>query len=99
MKTEVKFNVLDVIEEIYLHSRDSHLREPLFELLKDQLAMLSEYLQLTQLQSILFANCFILGYDDASVAGVYRHFGFEEYHLLRLSFLLGDGVNPRNVSI
>ncbi|ROI10049.1 hypothetical protein EGI11_04680 [Chryseobacterium sp. H3056] len=99
MKTEIKFNVLDVIEEIYLHSRDSHLREPLFEMLKDQIAMLSEYLQLTQLQSILFANCFILGYDDASVAGVYRHFGFEEYHLLRLSFLLGDGVNPRNVSI
>lgn len=83
MKTEVKFNVLDVIEEIYLHSRDSHLREPLFELLKDQLAMLSEYLQLTDLQSVLFANCFILGYDDASVAAVFRHFGFEEYKVLR----------------
>ncbi len=83
MKTEVKFNVLDIIEEIYLHSRDSHLREPLFEVLKDQIAMLSEYLHLTELQSVLFANCFILGYDDASVAAVFRHFGFEEYKVLR----------------
>lgn len=83
MKTQVSFSVLDLIEEIYLHSKDSHLREPHFELLKEQLGTLSDYLQLTDLQTVLFANCFILGYDDASAAGVFRHLGFEEYKILR----------------
>lgn len=83
METKVNFNVLDCIERIYKHSEDSHLRDPLFELLKTDLENLSNYLGLTELQSLIFANCFILGYDDAQVIRVFRHFGMAEYSIIR----------------
>jgi len=83
METKVNFNVLDCIEKIYKHSADSHLREPLFELLKHDLENLSNYLGLSELQSLIFANCFILGYDDSQVVRIFRHFGMEEYSIIR----------------
>ena len=41
METKVNFNVLDCIEKIYKHSKDSHLKEPLFDVLKEDLKNLS----------------------------------------------------------
>ena len=83
METKVNFNVLDLIENVYLHSKDSHLREPLFQLLKEDLGKLSGYLQITETQALIFANCFILGYDDSSILRVFEYFGFEEYKIIR----------------
>lgn len=83
METKVNFNVLDCIEKIYLQSKDSHLREPLFEQLKTDLDNLSNYLQLTKIQSLIFANCFILGYGDSQVVEIFTHFGLEEYSIIR----------------
>ena len=83
METKVNFNVLDCIEKIYKHSQDSQLREPLFEVLKEDLKNLSNYLQLTELQSLIFANCFIIGYEDSDLARIFRHFDMKEYSIIR----------------
>ena len=83
METKVNFNVLDCIENIYKHSQDSHLREPLFEVLKEDLKNLSNYLQLTELQSLIFANCFIIGYEDSDLVRIFRHFDMKEYSIIR----------------
>lgn len=83
METKVNFNVLDCIEKIYKHSKDSHLKEPLFDVLKEDLKNLSEYLQLTEIQSLIFANCFIIGYDDSQVSQIFSHFGMADYTIIR----------------
>src|SRR5690554_8024151 len=83
METKVNFNVLDVIEKVYNHSKDSQLRNELFDVLKEDLKLLSDYFQLNETQSLIFANCFIMGFEESSVTEIFAHFGLEKYKMMK----------------
>ncbi len=79
MENKVNFNVLEVIEKVYLHSRDSHLRPALFEVLDNELYLLSEYLHVDRLTALLFANAFTLWYTEGTFNAVFKYFGMNEF--------------------
>lgn len=79
METKVNFNVLETIEKIYLHSKDSHLRPPLFEVLKEDLQKFSDYLHVDELTALIFANAFTIWYKEDSFNEVFNHFGMNEF--------------------
>lgn len=75
-------NNIEIIETIYKHSKDSLLREPFFEVVENEVKHLSTLCQLTPLQTVLFANAIILGYDSSKVQSIITHLGFESYKIL-----------------
>lgn len=83
MEAKVNFNVLDVIEKVYQHSKDSLLRKELFDILKTEVKLLKGYLQLNEIQTIIFANGFILGFEESSLSKIFDHFGLEEYKIMK----------------
>lgn len=82
METKVQFNVLEAIENVYKFSEDSQLRPALFETLSDDLKHLSQYLQLNEMQALLFANAFIISFDSSRMSNVFSHFGLPEYKIV-----------------
>lgn len=82
METKVQFNVLEAIENVYKFSEDSQLRPALFETLGDDLKHLSQYLQLNEMQALLFANAFIISFDSSRMSNVFSHFGLPEYKIV-----------------
>lgn len=83
MEAKVNFNVLDVIEKVYQHSKDSLLRKELFDVLKTELNLLKNYLQLSEIQAVIFANGFILGFEESSLSRIFEHLGLEEYKIMK----------------
>ncbi|WP_373709178.1 hypothetical protein [Kaistella sp.] len=83
MKTKVTFNVLECIETIHQISKGSYLREPLFEALEHQLALLCPYLQLNEIETILFANAFVNWFEDSNFQNVFEHFGMTSFQVLK----------------
>lgn len=75
-------NNIEIIETIYKHSKDSLLREPFFEIVENEVKHLSTLCQLTPLQTVLFANAIILGYDSSNIQSIITHLGFESYKIL-----------------
>lgn len=75
-------NNIEIIETIYKHSKDSLLSEPFFEVVENEVNHLSTLCQLTPLQTVLFANAIILGYDSSNIQSVITHLGFESYKIL-----------------
>lgn len=95
MEAKVNFNVLDVIEKVHNHSKDSQLRNELFDVLKEDLKLLSDYFQLNEIQTVIFANCFILGYEETYLGSVFKHFGMKEYKAIKYKKDI-DLLNSRN---
>lgn len=83
METKVNFNVLDVIEKVYQHSKDSLLRKDLFDILKPELNLLEDYFQINDIQCIIFSNGFILGFEETSLSKIFKYFGLEEYKIMK----------------
>ncbi|MBW7871607.1 MAG: ATP-binding protein [Flavobacteriia bacterium] len=82
METKVQFNVLESIENMYKFSEDSQLRPALFETLGDDLKHLSRYLQVNEMQALLFANAFIVSFEHSRMSNVFSHFGFPDYKMV-----------------
>ncbi len=82
METKVQFNVLETIENVYKYSKDSNLREPLFEVLQSDLQKLSAYFDITEIQAVIMSNAFIFSYGNSSLSAVFNYFGFEDYKLV-----------------
>ena len=59
METKVTFKALDCIENIYNLSRDCHLEKSFFETAKSDIILLSPYLKLNDIETVLFANLFL----------------------------------------
>ena len=83
MKTKETFNILECIETIHQISKGSYLQEPLFEALEDQLALLCPYLQLNEIETILFANAFVNWFEDSNFQNVFEHFGMTSFQVLK----------------
>lgn len=74
---------LDCIEKIHNFSESSLLRQPLFEAVTDEIRILSEYLNTTPTETILFANAFALWFDRSNFSTVFCHLGLKEYQILK----------------
>jgi hypothetical protein len=83
METKVDFKVLDCIEKIYNLSKDSHLREPFFKSIKQELALLSPYLKLNEIETVLFANAFAMWFETSSFATIFEYFGLNNFQVLK----------------
>ena len=83
METKITFNVLECIETIHKFSKDSHLREPLFESIEKELALLCPYLQLNKIEVVLFANAFVSWFEEASFTKVFQYFGMTSFQVLK----------------
>ena len=65
MDAKVNFNVMESIETIYQFSKDSKLQYPLFEVVENEVNLLSNYLQLNDIETVLFANAFVLWFSNS----------------------------------
>ena len=75
MDAKVNFNVMESIETIYQFSKDSKLRQPLFEVVENEVNLLSNYLQLNDIQTVLFANAFVLWFENSCFSEVFEYLG------------------------
>ena len=75
MDAKVNFNVLESIEKIYQFSKDSKLRQPFFEVVENEVNLLSNYLQLNDIETVLFANAFVLWFENSGFSKVFEYLG------------------------
>ena len=62
---KVNFNVMESIETMDQFSKDSKLRQALFEAFENEVNLLSNYLQLNDIETVLFANAFVLWFANS----------------------------------
>ncbi|MFC6269453.1 hypothetical protein [Frigoriflavimonas asaccharolytica] len=83
METKITFNLLECIENIHKFSKDSHLRKPFFQSIKQDLALLCPYLQLSELEAVLFANAFVAWFEESSFTKIFEYFGMTSFQVLK----------------
>lgn len=62
---------MECIESIYQFSKDCKLQPPLFEVVENEISLLSKYLQLNGIETILFANAFVLWFENSDFTQVF----------------------------
>ena len=82
METKENFNAMECIESIYQFSKDSKLQPPLFDAVDKEVAILSEYLQLTPIETVLFANAFVMWFESKDFSEVFEYFGMTKFQVL-----------------
>ena len=83
METKENFNAMECIESIYQFSKDSKLQPPLFEVVENEISLLSKYLQLNDIETVLFANAFVLWFENSCFSEVFEHFGMSSFQVLK----------------
>lgn len=86
METKVNFNILSTIENIHKHSKDSLLKEKLFDFINDDVQRLSAYLNTASEESVIFAVAFVewfVWHDKSEMNKVFRHFDLQDFHVLK----------------
>ena len=72
MDAKVNFNVMESIEKIFQFSKDNKLQYPLFEVVENEVNLLSNYLQLNDIETVLFANAFVLWFENSGFSEVFE---------------------------
>ena len=75
MDAKVNFNVMESIEKIFQFSKDNKLQYPLFEVVENEVNLLSNYLQLNDIETVLFANAFVLWFENSCFSEVFEYLG------------------------
>ena len=75
MDAKVNFNVMESIEKIFQFSKDNKLQYPLFEVVENEVNLLSNYLQLNDIETILFPNAFVLWFENSCFSKVFEYLG------------------------
>ena len=83
METKENFNAMECIESIYQFSKDSKLQPPLFEVVENEISLLSKYLQLNDIETVLFANAFVLWFENSDFTDVFEHLGLTKFQVLK----------------
>lgn len=83
MNADIIITPLDCIEKIHQISESSLLREPLFDAVAEEIRRLSEYLDASPVETVLFANAFALWFDRNSFSTVFNHLGLKEFQILK----------------
>ena len=69
---KVNFNVMESIETMDQFSKDSKLRQALFEAFENEVNLLSNYWQLNDFETVLYANVFVLWFENSSFSEVFE---------------------------
>jgi hypothetical protein len=83
MDAKVNFNVLESIEKIYQFSKDSKLQQPLFEAAEKEIKLLAKHLQLNDIETVLFANAFVLWFENSCFSEVFEYLGLSKFQVLK----------------
>ena len=83
MDAKVNFNVMESIEKIFQFSKDNKLQYPLFEVVENEVNLLSNYLQLNDIQTVLFANAFVLWFENSCFSEVFEYLGWSKFQVLK----------------
>lgn len=83
METKENFNAMECIESIYQFSKDSKLQPPLFEVVENEISLLSKYLQLNEIETILFANAFVICFEKSDFTQVFEYFDLAKFQVLK----------------
>ena len=75
MDAKVNFNVMESFETIFQFSKDNKLQYPLFEVVENEVNLLSNYLQLNDIETILFPNAFVLWFENSGFSKVFEYLG------------------------
>ena len=75
MDAKVNFNVMESIEKIFQFSKDNKLQYPLFEVVENEVNLLSNYLQLNDIETSLFPNDFVLWFENSCFSEVFEYLG------------------------
>ena len=74
MTNKVSFNVLDLMENLHHLSNDCLLDPKFFKENKKDIQRLGKYLNVNEIQAVIFANIFIMDYLDTEIRSVFRYF-------------------------
>lgn len=83
MTNKVSFNVLDLMENLHHLSNDCLLDPKFFKENKKDIQRLAKYLNVNEIQAVIFANIFIMDYLDTEIRSVFRYFGMQNHHILK----------------
>ena len=83
MDTKFDFNVMESIENIVKFAQDSHLREPFFESVEQDINFLSQYLNVDKTEAVLFSCALTLWFENSTFSNVFNHLGMKEYQILK----------------
>ena len=83
MDAKVNFNVLESIEKIYQFSKDSKLQQPLFEAAEKEIKLLAKHLQLNDIETVLFANAFVLWFENSCFSEVFEYLVLSKFQFLK----------------
>ncbi|QOW09766.1 AAA family ATPase [Kaistella flava (ex Peng et al. 2021)] len=83
METKFNFKVLDCIEKIYNTSKESQLKDALFIEIESEVKLLSDYLKLNAIETVLFANAFAMWFETSNFSDVFDHFGLTKFQVLK----------------
>ena len=83
METKENFNAMECIETIYQFSNDSKLQPPLFEAAEREIKLLATHLRLNDIETVLFANAFVLWFENSCFSEVFEYFGLSKFQVLK----------------
>lgn len=83
METKVNFDVMECVETIVKFAEDSHLREPFFETVETEISLLSDYLKVGRVETVLFACALAFSFERNSFSRLFEHFRLKEYQILK----------------
>ena len=83
MDAKVNFNVMESIETMDQFSKDSKLRQALFEAFENEVNLLSNYLQRNDIETVLYANAFVLWFENSCFSEVFEYLGLSKFQVLK----------------
>lgn len=83
METKVNFDVMECVETIVKFAENSHLREPFFETVELEVALLSDYLKVGRVETVLFACALAFSFERNSFSRLFEYFRLKEYQILK----------------
>lgn len=87
MEKTIKNRLLESMGKVYEQSKGCKLESSFFETIKNELTVLSEYFEITQIQSLLVAIVFSLNYQgkDIDFSDLTEYFGSNPMKLLEFN--------------
>ena len=83
MKTQLDFNVLDYLEKIHHFSKNAQLLETSLNEVSEEISEISNYLMVNKIEAVLFANAFVMWFENSTFKNVFQHLGLKEFHILK----------------
>lgn len=83
MITKIDFNVMECIENIYKHSKNSMLESNIFLKNPEDFKQICAYLEVNEIQATIFSIALITSYESANFSEIFKYLGLKEFKILR----------------